>query len=385
MPTDAHPTFTVKEGPSSAVTAKLVSGDGNFVVVKATAAGTTVPSAGLWRVDRRDGSTLRLPDGYGPFSISPTGAHRAALQPELPPVIWSNGTLVTPPGPVMPRVSADLAFALFVDSAGAVQRLEIATGTITPVETGVPRPAQYTYASPLGISDDGKIAQIALGNSCCSGGLMRFIDIAAHTATDVAFQSGGDITDTFTMAAGNGAAFLMHHLDVYVDPTDPSHTIKNADWVELRRRATGAVVRHYDVPAGRDVVKLSIAASVFSAWIMQAHFTTCDLPGVQFPCFDNSEAVVMLAAGTRSFSTGGGGFVDAFSTTPSGRFLAFDFARGPDERIPYGPTTIIDWVTGNVEQLTGSVNYQLNDPPVCSLLGRSLPDRGGRFAQVRGL
>jgi hypothetical protein len=368
-----HPTFTVKEGPSSAVTAKLVSGDGNFVLVKATAAGATVPSAGLWRVDRRDGTTVRLPDGYEAFAISRTG-DRVLLRfnQSSAPVIWSHGTLVTPPGPAMPKVSADLAFALFVDGAGAVQRLDITTGTTTPVETGVPRPPTLTRAAPLGISDDGNIAHIAYDKPCCSGGVMRFLDIAAHTATDLPFQNGGDITETFTLAA-RGTAFGVHHLDVYEDPSDPSHTIKNADWVELRNRATGAVLRHYDVPAGRDLYALNISAYGDSIWILQVQWAKCTIQDFTFECFDDSDAVVIRRTGVRSFSTGAGAYVDSFRTTPSGRFTSFAFPHDPFARIPYGPTTIIDWVTGSVEQLQGSVNYQLNDPPICLLLGTPNP------------
>ena len=47
-----HPGFEVVESSTSAVSALLLSANGNFVVATATAAGATVPGPGTWRVDR---------------------------------------------------------------------------------------------------------------------------------------------------------------------------------------------------------------------------------------------------------------------------------------------------------------------------------------------
>ena len=69
-----HPEFVVREGPTSPVTFQLLSGDGNFNVVRATGHSKMVPRAGLWRVDRRDGSRVRLPDGDQASRISRDGS-----------------------------------------------------------------------------------------------------------------------------------------------------------------------------------------------------------------------------------------------------------------------------------------------------------------------
>jgi hypothetical protein len=369
-----HPTFTVKEGPSSAVTAEKVSGNGNFVIVRATAAGATVPGAGLWRVDRRDGSAVRLPDGYTVQSISRTGARVLLRDLNSNRLIWSGGTLITPPGGLTTAISADVTFGLFLDAAGAVKRWDVATGAITPVETGLPRPPNRTVAYPNSISNDGRIAQYSLTNPCCSGGIWRVVDIASHTATDVPDTSGGDVTDSLNLAPGNGSALLLHHEESYVDYTqEPPVVVKIADWVELRDRASGAVRHHYEVPDNRFVLRLNIAANGTNAWVMQVHSSECSFGGPTHDlCVDASEAVVLFQGGRRSFSTGGGHYLDSFSVTPSGRFLAYNFVYF-DQRFPYGPTIIIDWLTGTVEHLLGSVDYWLDYPYFCSLIGKPNP------------
>ena len=68
-----HTTFTVQATPGSGADLVLLSGDGRFVVLTATAAGPVVPGAGNWRIDRTTGDTVALPVGT-PVRISTENA-----------------------------------------------------------------------------------------------------------------------------------------------------------------------------------------------------------------------------------------------------------------------------------------------------------------------
>jgi hypothetical protein len=88
-----------------------------------------VPRAGLWRVDRRDGSRVRLPDGDQASRISRDGS-RVLITTGDPStggtaVLWSAGTLLSPPPGS--QFSEDLSFGVFVDTDGAVKTWETAT------------------------------------------------------------------------------------------------------------------------------------------------------------------------------------------------------------------------------------------------------------------
>src|SRR5262245_34919637 len=91
-----HPDFVVREAPTSPVTVELLSGDGNFVVVHSTGPGSTVPGAGRWRIDRRDGAVVALPTGDRATKLSRDGS-RVLITTGNTAVVWVTGASVTPP------------------------------------------------------------------------------------------------------------------------------------------------------------------------------------------------------------------------------------------------------------------------------------------------
>ena len=187
-----HPSFTVRESPDSAVTLRLLSGSASHAVVTATAAGETVPGPGVWRVDRSDGSVDELPAG-GPTRISSDGQRVLLTGPKL----WSAGSVLTPPSGLL---SEELTFALFVDTDGQVKTWEAATGTVTPVETGFPRPPGTTAAIAKAVSDDGRTVQYELRGSTR---IERFVDLDADAVVDRPNADGGTLQamDLFVLAA----------------------------------------------------------------------------------------------------------------------------------------------------------------------------------------
>ncbi|MBX3313329.1 MAG: hypothetical protein KF906_03325 [Actinobacteria bacterium] len=146
-----HPNHVVVD-PASTIEAVLLSGDGHFVVARATAASATVPGPGLWLIDRRDGTTSELP--LAPDSllgISDDG-QRILVQDPGTTRVWTDGAYVTaaPAGSVFSR---DLRFAIFTGLlTSRLTRVDLATGTRTVFGTA------GLNATGIGISDDGAIA-----------------------------------------------------------------------------------------------------------------------------------------------------------------------------------------------------------------------------------
>jgi len=151
-----HPNFVVVDDASSVHVLGL-SGDGNYVVVTSTAASASVPGPGLWRVDRRDGTAVQLPEGAKFERISDDG-QRISYRIEPEPSwgaglrVWDNGRIVAPPA--FTEMSDDLHFGIFLGFFdGVLQRWELATGARTVIDTGGRVPLY-----PLQISDHGNLA-----------------------------------------------------------------------------------------------------------------------------------------------------------------------------------------------------------------------------------
>jgi hypothetical protein len=179
-----HPEVTVREAAGSGVRFRLLSGDGNFVVVQASGPGATVPGPGWWRVDRRDGSVVALPDATGATRISRDGSRVLLALTAGGPVVWADGTVLTPPAGA--EFSDDLTFAVFVDADGTVKTWETATQAVAPVEPGFPRPRGTTSAAGKGVSDDGRTVQYTLSSAAP---IERFVDLDAGVAVDRPNQS----------------------------------------------------------------------------------------------------------------------------------------------------------------------------------------------------
>ena len=204
-----HPQFDVREGPTSPVTFELLSGDGNFVVVRSTGPSATVPAAGRWRIDRRDGSVEALPSGDRSASISHDGS-RVLVTTGASAVVWASGASLSPPAGT--RFSKDLTFGVFVDTAGVVKTWNTATQAIGSVETGFPRPAGTTGALAKGVSNDGRTVEYTLSGVQPTE---RFVDLDAGRAVDRpnldGSGRGGDyVTDRFLLAA-DGSGFVHAH------------------------------------------------------------------------------------------------------------------------------------------------------------------------------
>jgi hypothetical protein len=147
-----HPNFVVVDDAPT-VHVLGISGDANYTVVTATAASASVPGAGLWRVDRRDGTAVQLPEGATFERISDDGQRISYLLPGQVRRVWDNGRIVAPP--VYTEMSDDLHFGLFVGFFdGVLRRWELATDARTVIDT-----AGISPQLPYGISDDGNLVR----------------------------------------------------------------------------------------------------------------------------------------------------------------------------------------------------------------------------------
>jgi len=368
----AHSSFTVRESPASAVTFRLLSGDASQVVVTATAAGATVPGPGVWRVDRSDGSVVELPAGE-PTKISSDG-ERVLVGTSL----WSSGSVLTPPSTVM---SEQLSFALFVDTDGQVKTWETATGTVTPVETGFPRPAGTTSAIAKGVSDDGRTVQYELQGS---NRIERFVDLDAGAAVD---RPNGDGSsgqmDRFVLAA-RGDAFLHIHqvCDLVLDP-EP-HDLCDPSWAELVKLPSGAVARRYTNPDGGTGMRLTdrgfVSASGQVAWVHREQWQArCTADPTPVGCVTSAQMVTIWEHGDRSFSLPTSPFpsigtndVDSVDVSARGRFLVADVHLSVYTFIDkQGLAGVIDRSTGSTENLWGNPlppSYTETNSVTCSLL-----------------
>jgi hypothetical protein len=374
-----HPQFVVREGPSSPVTFELLSGDGNFAVVKSTAASTTVPGAGLWRIDRRDGSVVALPSGYRADAISQDG-NRVLIQANCCTAgisLWSNGAVLSPPSG---RFSEDLTYCLFVDTDRVVKSWTTADQSVHNVETAFPRPAGTTDAQANGISDNGRVVQYTLfGNHP----IERFADLDTGHAVDVANLNGtgngtGSYTiDHFALAAG-GTTFLH----VHETGTSEGFTASpDESWVERVALPTGTVIHRYTNTSGESFGTSAeafgssfISANGKVAWVYAETGEECPNSPKPAFCITASRVIAVFGNGARVFSAGADPVASIAAVGGSKRFLVVAKYATPISFQPLrGPVEVYDFATGTVETLGAAAPYAENDPSICNAFGKTAP------------
>lgn len=158
-----HDEFVVVEPPSSPVSFRHLADEGRFTVVEASGAGTVVPAAGWWRVDRDSGATVALPGAAS--RISADGSRVLLADGRL----WHEGGAVDPAGGVY---SNDLRFRLAVD-AGVLTVHPVLGGPPVDVDAEVPRPAGVTSVTPLAVSEDGRSVSYRMNGGTGPG--LRFV------------------------------------------------------------------------------------------------------------------------------------------------------------------------------------------------------------------
>ena len=375
-----HPEFVVREPPTSPVTFQLMSGDGRFSVLRSTGHSETVPSAGLWRVDRRTGRSVRLPDGERATKISRNG-RRVLIATGDPStggttVLWAAGAVVSPPAGT--QFSEDLTFGVFVDADGAVKTWESATQSIGLVEPGFPRPPGTVSATPKGISDDGRTIQYELQGS---QPIERFVDLDAAQAIDRPNLNAGSefgyVIDHFVLAA-SGNSFVHAHEAGHFDFTSCICSIVDESWAELVALPAGTPGRRYTNTTGESIDRqMFIATDGNAAWIYQSRQERCpNTPGITMICVVASTAVVVTHYGFRAFDTGPSALV-AIDISSNGRMLLIDkgapgLPLGGSLLLP-GPVQVIDWITGNVESLTRADTYEETRDFICRIFLQQAP------------
>jgi hypothetical protein len=374
-----HPDFVVREAPTSAVTFQLLSGDGNFSVVRSTGHGKTVPRAGLWRVDRRNGRRVRLPDGDRASKISRDG-NRVLVTTGDPStggttVLWAAGSVVSPPAGT--QFSEDLTFGVFVDTDGAVKTWETGTQSIGLVEPGFPRPPGTVSAFPKGISDDGRTIQYELGGS---QPIERFVDLDTAQAVDRPNLHGtagefGYVNDYFVLAA-SGNSFLHAHEAGQFDFVCFCNVIDES-WAELVALPSGTPGRRYTNTTGESIDRQAfIATDGKAAWIYQSRSAPCQNIPITTFCVVASTAVVVTQNGFRAFDTGPSA-LGAIDISSNGRMLLIDKgAPGVPAGFSLqlrGPVQVIDWITGTVESLTRADTYEETRDFICRPIQQPVP------------
>jgi hypothetical protein len=312
-----HTDFTVREAHDSPVTFELLSGDGRFVVVQATAAGATVPGAGWWRVDREDGSTDQLPAEA--TRISADGARVLLADGSL----WDEGSVT----PGSATYSDDLTYRTFL-SGGTVASQEVATGATVDVEAGHPRPVGTTGATPISISDDGQTVRYRLSRP--EGDIDRIVRLGQPTVLDLPAPIVFGPTHIDHRVAAGGAAVVttteewstvdidgLFLLDVVVGVT-----------VELRAIPSGTVTATWTAsyePSSRSWTVLGrpeISEDGRWVWITQASVildsTRCSpFTTLYATCVVQNDLTAVAAGRTRTTSLGGGDLT-SLDITPDG-------------------------------------------------------------------
>ncbi|HEY0519948.1 MAG TPA: hypothetical protein VGC84_10695, partial [Ilumatobacteraceae bacterium] len=230
--------------------------------------------------------------------------------------------------------------------------------SVTPVETAFPRPSGTTAADPSAISNDGRKVEYRLDGIRA---IERFVDLDTNTKVD---RSPDD--ERFLLAAsGNG------FLDV--------HEASGQSWAELAALPTGTTLRRYTATSPESLVSWFIADDGGSAWVYQEHAEIlgpdcASGPPPAFSCVVGSHAIFFSKIGVRTFDTGPNP-VDAMRTSGNGRFLLFD-KFGLPQAAPSelrGPVTVLDWITGNIEELTAHGIYTETNAAICSALRMTTP------------
>ena len=375
-----HPDFVVREAPTSAVSFQLLSGNGNFSVVRSTGHGKTVPRPGLWRVDRGTGRRVRLPDGDRASKISRDGQRVLVTTGDpstgVTAVLWAAGTVVSPPAGT--QFSEDLTFGVFVDTDGAVKTWETATQSIGLVEAGAPRPPGTVSATPKGISDDGRTVQYELRGS---QPIERFVDLDTAQAVDRPNLDGtggdvGYVIDRFVLAA-SGNSFVHAHEVGHFDFTGCVCSIVDESWAELVALPAGTPGRRYTNTTGQSIdPQAFIATDGNAAWIYQSRLAPCpNIPTTSF-CVVASTAVVVTQNGFRAFDMGPSA-LGAIDISSNGRMLLIDTGAPGlplgGSLLLRGPVQVIDWITGSVESLARAETYEETRDFICRLVLQQAP------------
>jgi hypothetical protein len=365
----AHPTFTVVEPPDGAVRVVGLSGDGNFAVVSATGAGATVPSAGLWRVDRRDDTSVVLPAGSTYVSISNDG-QRILFTIGLQYRIWQDGTVIILPAGT--HMNKDLTWGTYRAFLGfGMRRWETATQAITSPETGFPRPAgePNVTAGSWGISLDGTVVWFGLDGP--GGCITRFIDLAASHVDD---EPACGVT-----VSANGAAYLVESAPYTVDTLDGS--FGGPTRVDLVHRVPHVAVATLTAEQ-QYLADIAIADTGAVFWAIDTSVTgtfptqddPCGTP-TSGPCTGQVDSVTAFAVarGARQrFAVEAGessilGEPERSSISSDGRFLTY-VGSGPTHALH-----VLDRYFRSDEVLSGHATLPSNDASECSTIGQPAP------------
>lgn len=327
-----HPDRVVVD-PATSLGVVGLSGDGNFVVVSATAPSDTVPGPGLWRIDRRDGTATALPASTF-VRISHDG-QRLLLDPGTGTRVWRDGAFAVGAPNHVPT-SHDLRFAIYPGILDPrLMRVDLATGVRTPFG-----PAGVT-ARDIGISDDGSTAWY---ESDPSVGPCRttFVEIATGATT---------VHDVCGRVSGSGRHLLVE-LDVeMVDGI--FFTVGGPRRLQLFASASPGVVLT-EVVASPDTLfaEVHVAAELPVVWATEVYASgnitePCGTP-FSPPCTFEERTVAIVAAtaqgSTRTTSPGNfatliQGEPRQTTITPSGRFLVHTFEGRVRIYDRHGPRT----------------------------------------------
>lgn len=365
-----HTDFTVREAPDSAVTFRLLSGDGRFVVVTATAAGATVPGAGTWRVERATGAAVALPAAASRISAD---GRRVLLQDGR---LWRDDGPMAAAGDTW---SDDLTYRTYL-AGGRVTVQDATGGPPVDVEAAHPRPGDTTAATPVAVSDDGLTVHYRLTRA--AGSVDRFVRLGLSPPLDLpAASSAGSTQHRYALAAG-GAALLRTtlRLEPYEDPIFGPGEILIDTTYDLVTVPDGAVTATWTVvsadttPQQRWTTRALVSEDGRRMWVLATLVRTArDLCGtgpspVPLTCYLANTLTAVAAAGARSTSLGAGSVV-GFDLTPDGMLAATD-RRFP---VPIGggkyAPQITHAVEGAWETLGQGPTTTTSDAFTCSQMG----------------
>jgi hypothetical protein len=356
-----HSVFDTIEPVEGPATLLGLSRNGTFAVVSSTGPSETVPGAGTFVVDRRDGSVVQLPTVAYFRAISDDGqrVHYDAATGEQQ--IWDDGTVKTPPfGAVM---SQDLRYGIFMNVLALdARRWDVATNARIALETGFPRPAGLTLRNTngMGISPDGNAAwfQLASATACTT----RFVWRTQAIVRDLG--RCGDMT-----VSANGS-FTALHQDAYEVSNPFTGTLKFVGSIDVVNNLTGKVVSSV-APATNgttfDTIVLSDTGWTLWAVAISAEGTfPPDCGGMSNPIctggFTAHEVVAATPERVRRFPADPDLVLSAStgpshaSTSADGRF----FASAP--RRDGADVQVIDRLHGTVEILPSSVPGRPSTP-----------------------
>jgi hypothetical protein len=372
-----HAVATTVEPYGGPVELKGLSADGNFAFVRATGAGATVPGAGSWRVDRRDGTVVELPpfhpsdstDGRWVHAWSGDG-HR--IQTDWYE-IWDEGNVVV--APTKTWFAESLAFGLVLDPVSErFHRWDVATDSQVDVEAGFPRPdgfePQASNLRPPGVSIDGSIVWFSMHNPSTNTCMTRFIVLNAGHVADFPFCGAMEV-------AANGTSFVRT-MNLYTEG-DPFYVLGGPTRLEFFQILGGnppVVLEQTGERSWFDRVEISD-----SGWVLWAVATSasggvppwaipCGTPTRPCPCggpfgppcppFDFGARSIIAASPTEQRTFAVDPQLSTFdaptetahvSLTSDGRWLAYDTGEVGD------PVHVLDRTNGQDEHLGGGSDH----------------------------